>query len=69
MLAVDGHDGSVVTRRSLEDERAAGDHALLVGEREGGAGLERRHGGTQAGGPDDGVEDGEGGAQAVGVDG
>ena len=43
--------------RAVEDQRAAHDQGLLVGQREGGAGVERGQGRTQPDRPGDPVED------------
>ncbi len=56
VLAVHGQDRRAAAAGGVQDERPAGDHALLVGQRERRAGLERRHGGAQPGGADDAVE-------------
>ena len=56
VLAVHGQDGRAAAAGRVEHERPAGHHALLVGQRERGAGLERRHRGAQAGGADDAVQ-------------
>ena len=56
VLAVHGQDGRTAAAGGVQDERPAGDHALLVGQRERRAGLERRHGGAQPRGADDAVE-------------
>ena len=56
MLAVDGHDLAVAAGARLRDDGAAGDEALLVGEREALAVLERGHGRGEPGEADHRVE-------------
>ena len=56
VLAVHGQDGQAAAAGGVQDERPAGHHALLVGQRERGSGLERRHGGAQSGGADHSVQ-------------
>ena len=56
MLAVDGNDLAAAPVAHRRDHRAAGDEALLVGQREALAVLERRQRGRQAGEADDRVE-------------
>ena len=56
VLAVHRQDGRARTTGQLKHERPPGDHALLVGQRQRGAGLERRDGGAQPGRADNGVE-------------
>jgi hypothetical protein len=60
VLAVHGQDQRAAAPRRVQDERSAGDHALLVGQGQCRAGVERRHRGAQTGGADDAVEHREG---------
>ena len=57
VLGVDRHDLAAARRPRLGDDRARGDEALLVGEREALAGFERGERGGEAGEADDRVED------------
>ena len=56
VLGVDGHDLAAARRARLGDDRARGDEALLVGEREALAGFQRAERRGQAGEADDRVE-------------
>jgi hypothetical protein len=56
VLAVDGHDLAATLRSDRGDDGAAGDEALLVGQREALAVLERRERGREPGEADDRVQ-------------
>ena len=60
MLAVDRQEAALGTVAGRQHQRAAGDQALLVGQGEVGAGLERRQGRRQPGDADDRVQHGVG---------
>ena len=57
VLGVDRQQLRAAARQGLAHERAAGDEALLVGERDVDARLQRRQRGVEPGRADDGVED------------
>ena len=59
VLAVHGQDERARGACRSQHEGPARHHALLVGQRQLGAGVQRGHGGAQAGGADDAVENRE----------